>query len=791
MKFIILFLFLTPLFHLNAQQLEITPTYHSIGVKVTNVTTADSCKTEYKKSNESNWWKGFNPDKVTISGVEQFRGSLFQLEENTSYDIRVSVYTGLNFNILPVAQVVTKFSPTFSSTANVKWVSPNGVGNTYNQANPGNLQTLFSSGQVTCGTTIFLTDGTYSFTDGLALTLNNHCTETTPIVLMAAPGANPIVDGGQKITSSWSSHPTIPNLYSTSIPTESEYSNTCVMGNMALYPYPTVNPDIFFYNLVALNFGFDGFVRDGNTIWIKTNSGTNPNNETVTVSKSFRFLTVYGNNKSAFLKIKGITFKNFGKPVLNGFGSSQDSYSAIVFDLRNVHHTYFEDCNFSYNTNHINYGDQCNHFLIQNCTFKHDVGKWSHAMIKKSHDKNFFSATSRGRAVESPAISVYLTKQGVVRNNYFDGLNSGIESSWTTGFNEDMDIYNNTFVDNYDAIECDGLWSNLRVWNNEIIRPMSGISAAPPAVGPRYFFRNTFHGIKGRNNTNNDAEFWGCNPIGTEYKLQGIGIKTNTDDNNLTPGNLYFFNNTFHAEDTLGYVITSWKSEWRKAVFINNAYSHKISNPFFYFDLANKSKNGAFQISSINENYFSYNPTSPIALIKYIHGEPRCTGIQNANALQSTLSSISGSPNIVIQNPMQKNPSFSSLNIGGFELNSNSPLIDAGLKIQGFYDFKGNSPDIGAKESNISLSTINTDELNDLKIYPNPAAESLKIEFPNLVDNVSFKIYNIMGQVVLNSNSISKGQHKIDITPLIDGLYYLEIYFNDSKKINKFIKIGH
>jgi len=400
-------------------------------------------------------------------------------------------------------------------------------------------------------------------------------------------------------------------------------------------------------------------------------------------------------------------------------------------------------------------------------------------------------SSSRGRAVESAAIFTDLANQSVIRDNHFDGVNSGIESYFDTGFNEEIDIYNNTFIDNFDAIECDGLWSNVRVWNNEIIRPMAGISAAPPVIGPRYFFRNTFHGMKGRANEQDDPYFIGCNPIGTNYRGQGIGIKTNSEyRGSLPPGNLYFFNNTFYAEDTLGFVFTSWTSEWRKALFINNAFSHQVRQPFYYFDLANNPANGAFQISSINDNYFSYNSSSPIAVVKHIHGQYNCTSIPNVNTLQSNLSSISGSPNIVIQNPMQNNPFFTSTSIGGFELNSNSPLIDAGVKIQGFYDYKGNRPDIGAKESSFPVSVTENNALDNVKIYPNPTSEWLHIELPDLGDDFTFKIYNTMGQRIMTSNSNQKNQYRMEMNQLIEGLYLLEINYNGSKLIHKIIKIS-
>lgn len=787
-----LFFLFTIFKSLNAQQIELTPTYQSIGVEVTNISSADSCKVEYKKSNQSNWLLAYNPDKVTISSIEQFRGSLFLLDENTKYDVRVTLYNGSDAIELPVLQQTTLISPTFDQTSNIKWVSPNGSGNNYTHSNPGNINTLFSSTQISCGTTVMLMDGVYSVKEGISLVINQPCSELAPIIIKAAPGANPIMDGGQIINSIWTPHNTDSLLYYTSIPPDAAHSNICVMGGKALYPYPSLISDILLgnYNLSDLNFGYNGFVRNENTIWIKTFEGTNPNLENVIVSKAYRFMTVYGNNKSAFLKIKGITFKHFGKPFLNPPGSAQDAYSATVFDLRNVNHIYIDSCNFEYNTNDIGFSNQCENFTIQNCKFKHDVGKWSHAMIKKSHVNLFINSATRGRAIESPAIFMHLCKQGIIRNNIFDGLNSGIESYFDSGFNEEIDVYNNTFIDNFDAIECDGLWSNLRAWNNEIIRPMAGISAAPPLIGPRYFFRNTIHGMKGRMNEADDPFFTGCYPVGMNYRGQGIGIKTNSEYSGpIPPSNLYFFNNTFHAEDTLGFVHTSWKAEWGKAIFINNAYSHKLSHPFYYFDLGNNSKNSNFQISSINENYFSYNNSAPIIVAKYIHGLYDCANIIDVRSIQTTLQSISGSSNIVINNPMQNNPLYKSIGNSGFELDVNSLLIDAGTQIQGFYDFKGKNPDIGAKESNFTSSIEENETIHKIKIYPNPTSDWLQIDIPSEDANFTISVFNTLGQLIKTSMDNELNPKVLDMNQFTSGLYLVEISYKNSRSIHKIIKI--
>lgn len=122
----------------------------------------------------------------------------------------------------------------------------------------------------------------------------------------------------------------------------------------------------------------------------------------------------------------------------------------------------------------------------------------------------------------------------------FEGTCSGIVKQFESGIIQDADIYDNTFNYNFDAIECDGQWSNLRVWNNEIKGAMAGISMAPPLIGPRYFYRNTIHHIAGRPNIQNDPYYIGCSPP-LNFKSAGVGIKSNSgaipDDQ---AGNVYF-----------------------------------------------------------------------------------------------------------------------------------------------------------------------------------------------------------------------------------------------------------
>ncbi len=172
------------------QTVELLPTYNSIGVKISGIGLADSCKIMYRQLDESTWLDAFPPDKITIKGEVQFRGSLFLLEEGTKYVVKGTLYEGGTETVLPLSQTVTKTSPAFTNTSNVKWVSPDGSGTEYSEDSPGDIVALFSSKGVTCGTTVIMKEGVYSLPEkGLSLTFNSSCEEDSPILIKAAPGA--------------------------------------------------------------------------------------------------------------------------------------------------------------------------------------------------------------------------------------------------------------------------------------------------------------------------------------------------------------------------------------------------------------------------------------------------------------------------------------------------------------------------------------------------------------------------------------------------------------------------
>ena len=81
----------------------------------------------------------------------------------------------------------------------------------------------------------------------------------------------------------------------------------------------------------------------------------------------------------------------------------------------------------------------------------------------------------------------------------------------------------------------------------------------------------------------------------------------------------------------------------------------------------------------------------------------------------------------------------------------------------------------------VSSSTDNN--VVDIKLYPNPTSSQLNIS--NVSENTSVKIYNMQGQVVYNGQVRN---NSLDVSNLSVGTYMLEIDYNNSKIVKRFIK---
>jgi len=86
----------------------------------------------------------------------------------------------------------------------------------------------------------------------------------------------------------------------------------------------------------------------------------------------------------------------------------------------------------------------------------------------------------------------------------------------------------------------------------------------------------------------------------------------------------------------------------------------------------------------------------------------------------------------------------------------------------------------------ISTSSIDVDELEDLYVFPNPASNILYINNSMPLDGLEIQIYNITGASVLPRQKLSC--NKIDIGNLAKGIFFLRISGRNINYVGKFIK---
>lgn len=84
-------------------------------------------------------------------------------------------------------------------------------------------------------------------------------------------------------------------------------------------------------------------------------------------------------------------------------------------------------------------------------------------------------------------------------------------------------------------------------------------------------------------------------------------------------------------------------------------------------------------------------------------------------------------------------------------------------------------------ESSETLTVIDETINNELLVYPNPTSNKLTIKTSYDIDKV--ELYNILGKKVLESTNL-----ELNLNPLSDGVYILQIYSGENKLIKRIVK---
>ena len=634
---------------------------------------------EYKKLSDPIWLKGFELSQANSVHPNMLNSSLFNCEPNTTYQIKITLIDGSTpaLNGVYFDTITTQQLMSFSSFTNTYYVSPLGSGTAFTLANPGSLQSALAL--VQGGQRIILLGGTYHVG---SLTLNQSGTKNNPITIQGEAGQNVILDGSQTAVINWQTDGT---GYKGQI--QNKHCNVVIADGVRLYPHKSLK-ELRDHKIVWEGFcrdaGIEGFFRSGNLATLRLNftDGTHPDSIDLKVGEHNTFITLPNVN---WVRFNNLSFKYYGS----------ENKAAII--LKNANNIQFDYCTFGHNDIGIKLEQNTNNILVDHCEFYDSNGDWNFWRMKASYQGVYLLGCSGtnwpndvlpgtelvnnydNRGVEKGGFFVngdYSGRGIIIKESSFhdmvQGLSISPQSYWVdpTGKTAEVDFYNNEVYNcSEDGLEADTYPRNVRVWGNEFHHVNAAISIAEGADGPIYIFNNIFHDFT-------TDTTWISSFGNTSL---GRPIKTNASDIANT-GYFYFMHNTVYAQNSHFSmdILKVGTYSWDRHKFLNNIwqsenqYAFRIRTTNFGPFLADYNcffNTGTSSLISINSSNF---PDIPSYTAQYF----------------------------VDSNSLNVDPIFVAASTNDFHLACNSPLIDAGIVIDGLNEgFKGAAPDIGAFES--------------------------------------------------------------------------------------------
>jgi hypothetical protein len=91
---------------------------------------------------------------------------------------------------------------------------------------------------------------------------------------------------------------------------------------------------------------------------------------------------------------------------------------------------------------------------------------------------------------------------------------------------------------------------------------------------------------------------------------------------------------------------------------------------------------------------------------------------------------------------------------------------------------------IGNVFSNFLTTNVKQIKENDIRIYPNPSSDIIKINIPAVSNNLEVNIYNLQGELIKHKAN----EQIINITDLKEGMYIVELFYDRQSIKQKLIK---
>jgi parallel beta-helix repeat protein len=427
-------------------------------------------------------------------------GSLFWLEPDTAYDVRVTFSDpdGGPLNGASVqATAATRAEIVIPTPSHTYFVSPAGGGTTCSLAAPCPL--TYALNQAQPGQAVVLRGGVYYQGE---MVLPRAGAAGAPILIQSYPGETAVLDGGDPASFAWASQG--GGVYRTTVNTPDPHLVTA--DGQRLYPYQSLA------DLQNLVWGIPGFYASGTTLYVRVAGDADPSTATLVVSRYNHAFTV----EQSFVYFLDLTFRHYG----------QGDYAKALY-FNNASDNLVQGCTFASNDLGVGLKRDSGRNVIQDNTFYDTDFDWP------------WDAVKAGSGLETGGIRFYDPTTGrgnVIRRNtfhdYFDGF--GVCPDGTAGVTNETDVYENLVYNaGDDGLETDGQCSNVRIWGNTFHDVLMGISLAPVYTGPVYAIRNLIYRTGVGNNSYTGSPF----KFNSGYSTSGpMYLLHNTADAAL-PGN--------------------------------------------------------------------------------------------------------------------------------------------------------------------------------------------------------------------------------------------------------------
>ncbi len=522
----------------GSASLELYGNFETLGIIVT-IDAADdpdgdaSATVEYRAASDA--YAAAFP--LTRTRETQFAGSLFGLDPGTSFDVRISITDpdgGTLDGSMLSATGTTRIEITIPSATTTYRVSPGGSGTICTAVTPCSL--TYGLQQALPGEEVVLGGGTYFEGE---LNLSRSGAAGSPIVIRAADGETPVLDGSDPQDFVWAADG--GGVFQTTVNAPGTHLVTA--DGQRLYPYQTLS------DLQNLEWGLPGFFTNGTNIRVRLEDDADPNGHSMRVSRHNHAFRIGG---LEFIYVVGLSFRYYGL----------GSYAKAIY-LDDSSNCLIRNCDFKVCDLGIGIKRQADENTVEHSSFSDTTFDW------------VWEAVKDGAGLETGGIRIYDSlpsgRGTVIRSNtfrdFFDGF--GICPDSDTGTTIETDVHNN-LVERVgdDGFETDGYCSNLRIWGNEIRDALVGISLAPVYRGPVYAIRNLIH----RTGAGNSQAGY----TGSCFKFNsGFG----------TSGSIYLFHNTCNAIRTGNDAVAikspgSWEMvHSRNNIWSATRYSISNSNP--------------------------------------------------------------------------------------------------------------------------------------------------------------------------------------------------------------------